>query len=208
MSSRNRWKRWCLVVAFFLATGLAGRAMASSAEAGHSGPSEFPRSLESYHDKGLESIGAILGNRIREEPFNLAASLIFLCAIIHTFLTSRFLAIAHAWEAEHREKIALGQAHRRSVHIGAGIFHFLGEVEVVFGLWAVALGLAITFFSTTRQTVVDYISHSVNFTEPMFVLAIMTLAATRPILKLAEKIMSGDRQTSWAAPWRPGGSPF
>jgi hypothetical protein len=188
MSSRNRWKKWCLVVAFFLATGLAGRAMASSAEAGHSGPSEFPRSVESYHDNGQQSIGAILGNRVREEPFNLAASLIFLCAIIHTFLTSRFLAIAHAWEAEHREKIALGQAHRRSVHIGAGVFHFLGEVEVVFGLWTVVLALAVTFFYDWG-TVVDYLSHTVNFTEAMFVMVIMTLAATRPILKLAEKVM-------------------
>ena len=162
--------------------------MASSAEAGHSGRSEFPRSLESYHDNGLQSIGATLGNRIREEPFNLAASLIFLCAITHTFLTSRFLAIAHAWEAGHREKIALGQAHRRSVHIGAGVFHFFGEVEVVFGLWAVVLALAVTFFYDWG-TVVDYLSHKVNFTEAMFVMVIMTLAATRPILQLTEKIL-------------------
>jgi hypothetical protein len=185
----TRWKPWCIALACILATGLAGWALASPAEAEYSDRPDFPRSLDSYHEDDLRGIGAILGNRIREEPFNLAASLIFLCAIVHTFLTSRFLAIAHAWEAGHREKIARGLAHRRSVHIGAGILHFLGEVEVVFGLWALALGLAILFFHDW-QTVVNYYSNKVNFTEALFVLAIMTLAATRPILKLAEKIMS------------------
>ena len=38
----------------------------------------FPPSLESYGDKDLGSIVSILGNRIRQEPFNLVASLIFL----------------------------------------------------------------------------------------------------------------------------------
>ena len=180
---------WRLVLVCLLVAAPAGLALASPAGPDPSGVHDFPRSLESYHDDDLQGIGATLAARIREEPFNLAASLIFLCAIIHTFLTSRFLAIAHAWEAEHREKISRGEAHRRSVRIGAGVFHFLGEVEVVFGLWAVVLGLSIIFFHDW-QTVVDYISHRVNFTEAMFVLAIMTLAATRPILKLAEKIMA------------------
>jgi hypothetical protein len=189
LGMKRRWKAWVCVLACLLGTGFAGLALATSADTEHSSRPEFPRSLESYHDDELQSIGATLAHRIKKEPFNLAASLIFLFAIIHTFLTSRFLAVAHAWEAGHREKIARGEAHRRSVHIGAGIFHFLGEVEVVFGLWAVALGLAIIFFHDW-QTVVGYVSHSVNFTEPLFVLVIMTLAATRPILKLAEKIMS------------------
>ena len=189
LGMKRRWKACVCVLACLLGTGFAGLALATSADTEHSSRPEFPRSLESYHDDERQSIGAILAHRIKEEPFNLAAILIFLCAIIHTFLTSRFLAVAHAWEAGHREKITRGEAHRRSVHIGAGIFHFLGEVEVVFGLWAVALGLAITLFHDW-QTVVGYVSHSVNFTEPLFVLVIMTLAATRPILKLAEKIMS------------------
>jgi hypothetical protein len=45
----------------------------------------------------MGSIIDILGNRIRQQPFNLVASLIFLCAIIHTFLTGRFMVIAHRW---------------------------------------------------------------------------------------------------------------
>ena len=53
------------------------------------------------------------------------------------------------------------------------------------------------------KTLVDYISHRVNFTEPMFVVVIMTLAATRPIIKLSETIMRkiagllGGSLTAW-----------
>ena len=183
-----RGKARCIIVLFLLGAGLAGWAHASAPEAAHADAPEFPRTLESYDDAGAEGIGAILANRIRQEPFNLVASLIFLCAIVHTFLTSRFLAIAPRWEEEHKEKIKQGLAHKHSVHIPAGIVHFLGEVEVVFGLWAVALGAAIFFFHDWH-TFVGYIGHKVNFTEALFVVVIMTLASTRPILKLAEMLM-------------------
>ena len=39
------------------------------------------------------------------------------------------------------------------------------------------------------KTPVNYIGYRVNFVEPMFVVTIMTLAATRPILKLSETVM-------------------
>ncbi|MBW2479331.1 MAG: putative Na+/H+ antiporter [Deltaproteobacteria bacterium] len=131
---------------------------------------------------------AILKNRVRQVPFNLIATIIFFCAIVHTFLTSKFLAISHRWEHDHEEKKKLGQVDRHSVHHGAELFHFLGEVEAVFGIWVVALVGAIFFFYDW-QTVVNYIGYRVNFTEPMFVVVIMTLASTRPILKLSEAIM-------------------
>jgi hypothetical protein len=163
-------------------------AVASTPETGHPSAPAFPPSLESYHDGDMQSIGAILAHRIKKEPFNLVATIIFFCAIVHTFLTSRFLAIGHALEANHKKKIEQGLAYPNSVDVKAGIFEFLGEVEVVFGIWAVALGAAIVSFHDWN-TFVGYISHGVNFTEAMFVITIMTLAATRPILKLAEKLM-------------------
>ena len=70
----------------------------------------------------------------------------------------------------------------------AELFHFLGEVEVIFGIWAVALGAAIVAFFDW-STFVFYLSDKVNFTEPMFVVVIMTLASTRPILWLSEAVM-------------------
>ncbi len=148
----------------------------------------FPRSLESYNDAEAGGIWAILKNRVKQEPFNLAATLIFFLAIVHTFMTGRFMAIAHKWEYEHEEKIKKGEENRESVHQGAELFHFLGEIETVFGIWAVALGMAIIGFYDWK-TMVNYISYEVNYTEPLFVVVIMTLAATRPILRLSETLI-------------------
>jgi hypothetical protein len=149
----------------------------------------FPRSLESYHDENETSITTILINRVKADPFNLVATLIFLFAIIHTFLTSKFMALSHKWEHEHQGKIERGEADRDSVHHGAELFHFIGEVEAVFGIWAVALIFAIVGFYDWH-TVVNYIGHKVNFAEPAFVVVIMTLAATRSILRLSENIIN------------------
>lgn len=148
----------------------------------------FPPTLESYADSGLSGILAILKHRAVKVPFNVLATLIFFMAIIHTFLTSKFIAISHKWENEHKNKITRGEAGKYSVSHGAKLFHFLGEVEAVFGIWAAALVAAIIgFYDWT--TVVNYISYTVNFTEAMFVVVIMTLASTRPILKLTEFFM-------------------
>ncbi len=150
--------------------------------------SPFPRSLETYGDHDIKGIAQILVHRAKSEPFNVVASCIFLLAILHTFLTSRFLQLSHKWEKKHQERIKSGMADRYSVSHKAELFHFLGEVEAVFGIWAAFLVIAIiTFFDP--PTAVNYISRDVNFTEPMFVVVIMILAATRPILKFAEAIM-------------------
>ena len=148
----------------------------------------FPPKLESYDDGHMDSITAILVHRVRQEPLNLVATLIFFLAIIHTFLTGKFMVISHRWEHRHETKIKNGEAHRDSVHHGAKLLHFLGEVEAVFGIWAGVLVLAIVIFYDWA-TAVHYIAHQVNFTEPMFVVVIMTLAATRPILRLADGII-------------------
>ncbi len=150
--------------------------------------SPFPRSLETYGDHDIKGIAQILVHRAKSEPFNVVASCIFLLAILHTFLTSRFLQLSHKWEKKHQERIKSGMADRYSVSHKAELFHFLGEVEAVFGIWAAFLVIAIIAFFDP-PTAVNYISHDVNFTEPMFVVVIMILAATRPILKFAEAIM-------------------
>jgi hypothetical protein len=169
------------LVAFCSGVVLAAEPVPAEAEA-------FPRDLESYNDADAGSIWTILKNRARQEPFNLIATLIFFLAIVHTFMTGRFMAIAHKWEHEHQEKIKSGKADSESVHHGAELFHFLGEVEAVFGIWAIALVAAIIGFYDWK-TMVHYISYRVNYTEPLFVVVIMTLAATRPILRLSETII-------------------
>jgi hypothetical protein len=162
----------------------------------------FPTPLASYGDSDAESIPAILAHRIRQQPFNLVATLIFFCAVVHTFLTGWFMAVSHRWSHEHKEKVRKGKAPRDSVHHGAEMFHFLGEVEAVFGIWAAFLVGAIVFFFDW-PTAKGYILSGVNFTEPMFVVVIMTLAATRPILQVSERLLGkiasllGGSLTAW-----------
>ena len=199
----NRYgKVGSIVFLCLLGFGLISGAWAIAADQPADDAKAFPRSLDSYNDSGVQSIAAILMNRIQAEPFNLAATLIFFCAIIHTFLTGKLMAIAHKWEHEHEQKIKKGLVDKESVHHRAELFHFLGEVEVVFGLWVIALVAAIFFFYDW-QTVVNYIAYEVNFVEAEFVVVIMTLASTRPILKLAESIMNkianllGGTLTTW-----------
>ena len=161
---------------------------------------EFPRKLQSYNDDHFESIAKRLW--LRADLFNVVATLIFFLAIVHTFLSSKFMAIAHRLEHEHKERQERGEVDAKSVSHGAELFHFLGEVEAIFGIWAIALVAAIIVFfdwSTAKY----YLNHRVNFTEPLFVVVIMTLAATRPILKLSETVMQkianrlGGSLTAW-----------
>jgi len=148
----------------------------------------FPPALDSYGDAEIQGIWPRLVHRAAVEPFNVVATVIFFLAIVHTFLSSRFLAIAHRWESAHEKLKAAQQVPKNSVSLGGELFHFLGEVEVIFGLWAVLLGIAVIAFFDW-PTFVGYISYKVNFTEPMFVVVIMALASTRPILKVSEAIM-------------------
>lgn len=191
-------KRVFLILAAFVLCGSI--AWGASPPAG--GATDFPRSLESYGDQDSPGILAVLENRIRQQPFNLVATLIFFCAIVHTFLASKFMARAHKWEHEHEKKVNLGIVDKYSIHYGAELFHFLGEVEVIFGLWALALLAAIIGFFDWK-TALNYVSYRVNFVEPLFVVVIMTLAATRPILKLSEIVMQkiagvlGGSLTAW-----------
>jgi len=151
---------------------------------------EFPSSLASYDDSHLESIPKILLHRIRTEPLNLIATIIFFCAIMHTFLAGKISDIRRRRQHCHAEKIRNGEAVEGSVDMAAELLHFLGEVEVVFGIWLVPLMLTIILFHGWSPAV-HYIHDGVNLTEAAFIVVIMVLASTRPILRLAETMMSG-----------------
>jgi hypothetical protein len=174
---------------------------ASGGAAGDQVSVTFPPALASYEDAGMKIVDR-LAHRIQHNPFNIAATLIFFLAIVHTFMSSRFLTISDKLQAHHKVRISQGNAPLRSVSHSGRFLHFMGEVEVIFGLWAIALVLAILAFFDW-PTAVHYLSDTVDFTEPMFVMVIMTLAATRPILKLSESIMNrvaaafGGTLTAW-----------
>ena len=87
------------------------------------------------------------------------------------------VAVLHTFSVKYFERLA----HTQPRH--AGFWHLLGEVEVVFGFWAAVLMLFM-FGVAGRHASVTYLE-SRNFTEPMFVFAIMVVAGSRPILDLA-----------------------
>ena len=146
--------------------------------------SEFPRALDSYPAAAGQSLAQLLAGRVEIEPFNAIATGIFFLAILHTFAAARFAALAHRIQHRHDEQAhAKGKPTRPSVLAEA--MHFLGEVEVVFGLWAAVLLVAIIGYEGW-DTAKHYFNDRVNYTEPMFVVVIMALASTRPVIGFAE----------------------
>jgi hypothetical protein len=127
---------------------------------------------------------ATLASRIEIEPFNLIATGIFVAAILHTFASAWFTRLAHAVQRRH-DGMTPGSP-RPSV--AAELLHFMGEVEVVFGLWAVVLVAAISL-RFGWGTATHYVNDLVDYTEPLFVVVIMALASTRPIVALAERAL-------------------
>ena len=111
--------------------------------------------------------------QVEADPFHLAATVIFLLAILHTFAASWIAGLA-----------------RRAPHgsVGAELLHLAGEVEVVFGLWAVVLLGAMTI-DKGWPAATHYVNDTVNYTEPLFVVVIMALASTRPIVNFAESAL-------------------
>jgi hypothetical protein len=99
----------------------------------------------------------------------IAAITIFAIALLHTFSTHYFQALAHA-QPNH-----------------AGLWHLLGEVEVVFGFWAAVL-LVILVTHGGADTALHYLE-SRNLTEPAFVFVVMVIAASRPIIDLAGALL-------------------
>ncbi len=84
------------------------------------------------------------------------------------------LALAHTFAAKQFERLS----HRFPRH--AGLFHLLGEVEVVFGFWAIVLVCSMALLSGGPAALAY--AESRNYTEPLFVFVVMVIAASRPVL--------------------------
>ena len=102
-------------------------------------------------------------------PTELGASIIFAIAVLHTFCTGYFETLAS----------------KSPKH--AGLWHLLGEVEIVFGFWAAILIIFMSF-SESLNAAKSFLDQR-NFTEPLFVFAIMIVAGSKPILFFATQIL-------------------
>ena len=165
---------------------------AGGVEAHHSA---FAKPLHAYAP-AAGGLVEVLKARVVAEPFNLAASGIFLLAILHTFACGFFTRLAHKFELLHqvelRQRRALAEPSPdglEEVSFFGTLFHFLGEVEVVFGLWVIVLAAAASHYYSWIEFK-HYLSEGCTFTEPLFVVVIMTIAASRPILRVAEQTLA------------------
>ena len=103
------------------------------------------------------------------ETTQYVAAALFAIAVLHTFSVSLFAKLGHRYPAHH------------------GVFHLLGEVEAVFGLWSMIL-FAWLIFAEGFGKAVDY-ADTRNYTEPLFVFAIMVIAASKPIMVTAKNLV-------------------
>ena len=92
------------------------------------------------------------------------------------------LALGHTFAAKQFERLS----HRFPRH--AGLFHLLGEVEIVFGFWAIVLVLAMALASGGDEAL--HYAESRNYTEPLFVFVVMVVAASRPVLRTVMQLVS------------------
>ncbi|RZJ14599.1 MAG: hypothetical protein EOO54_19210 [Haliea sp.] len=91
------------------------------------------------------------------------AAVIFAVALAHTFAAKQFERLSHRFPRH------------------AGLFHLLGEVEVVFGFWAIVLVLSMALLAGGGEALAY--AESRNYTEPLFVFVVMVIAASRPVLR-------------------------
>nr|WP_315186592.1 putative Na+/H+ antiporter [uncultured Albidiferax sp.] len=102
---------------------------------------------------------------------HIAAAVLFGLALLHTFAAKWFETLAH----------------RHPRH--ADLFHILGEVEVVFGLWALVLVLVMALLGSGADALAY--AESRQYTEPLFVFVVMVVAASRPVLELVQRWLTG-----------------
>jgi hypothetical protein len=101
-------------------------------------------------------------HRLADPLVQYVAAGLFALALLHTFATKRFERLSHRFPRH------------------AGLFHLLGEVEVVFGFWAVVLVLVLALLRG-GDVALEY-AESRQYTEPLFVFVVMVISASRPIV--------------------------
>lgn len=108
-------------------------------------------------------------------------------AVLHTFSVTVFRKLSHRF---------------RTGSLPQNILEFLGELEIVFGLWA-TLFLLVIGLSGAAADAQRYLD-SRSFIEPVFVFVILVVCSTRGILDLALGVVHGvSRAASRVLPIHP-----
>lgn len=196
--NKNRWKTGLLFFIYLLVVILMTKFIyVASIHCHHSPQTELLNlSGAGYHDENIPSFFGKILHRIEVQPFNLVSFIIFFLAIIHTFFANKINALS---EKLKERNIAQNKKNINSFSVEC--LKFLGEVEVIFGLWVIPLLMAMSWHYNWA-TALSYLSCR-DYTEPLFVLVIMAVASSRPIVRLAEESikfvarLGGESVTAW-----------
>jgi Putative Na+/H+ antiporter len=159
----------------------------------------FPLPLDAYPGEAGLGLLEVLSRRAAADPLNLLAAALFALAILHTFAAPALLA------ASHRRRLRLQAERGPDAHgFGVELLHLLGEIEVVFGLWAVPLLVVLAAVAGPRAP--ERFLAGVHFTEPIFVVVVMAVASSRPVMAFAEglvgiaaRLLGGTPRAWWLA---------
>ncbi len=146
----------------------------------------FPIATSSYPEHTNEILKTII-ERARFAPFNIFVTAIFFCAVLHTLFFAKFLDLS-----ENLKKKADKQKSQKLFFLSK-LFHLLGEVEAIFALWLIPLFLgylAVYGWDNLAAYLDNLTFKESKYVEPTFVVAIMCIAATRPIIGLASDIIN------------------
>ncbi|MBN8489604.1 MAG: hypothetical protein J0M20_17975, partial [Burkholderiales bacterium] len=121
-------------------------------------------------------------NLIHDPAVHVIAATLFGVALVHTFAAKQFERLAHRYPQH------------------AGLLHLLGEIEIVFGFWAIVLVLTLALAFDGGEALAY--AESRNYTEPLFVFVVMVIAASRPVLATVSTVVDA------AARWMPLPTPL
>lgn len=126
------------------------------------------------------SLNDILSSEVAAvTPFRVITLVIFILAITHMMIANHFTALSIKIAKKHVKKTS------EKVSFWAEVIHFFGEIELVFALWVIPLIIAVTVFFSWKD-VVSYLDSRI-YVEPFFIVVIMSLSSTKPIIKAAER---------------------
>lgn len=132
----------------------------------------------------LKSSNVLILEELTYSTFHVIALCLLVCAIIHTLCVDKIHHLARKLEANQAPKRISGNTYR-SIRIH--IIYFLAEVEIVFAIWVVPLFFVIAGFYGWH-TAIEYINTR-DFTEAIFVVIVLSLASTKPIIQFAQRII-------------------
>ncbi len=115
--------------------------------------------------------------------FHVVSLILFALAIIHTLCVYK----VHGWA----KRLEIKQLPKRRTKLersfAVHLLYFLSEVEIIFALWAIPLFILLGSFYGFRIAL-EYVNTR-DYTESLFVVVILAMASTKPIVLTAEKLI-------------------